>query len=530
LGVFSWTLAVAGAAAGAYAWMTQAGVSVERASLLFGLYVVCRMTLRRIQPVEALAWVALVILLADPSALFDLGAQLSFVACLALLAAGFWRSDIEIGDVHASRRPGLHVEDFISQIRKTVGSTLKASLAISIATAPLLAQVGLPLVPLAPVFNVLAIPWTGLVVLPTSLLAVATWSMAPVVIQKLLVMPALIMQDAALKVASVLPEPSMQRFFEMPFFVALCAISFFVIRGNRWRWAMVFWGVASWAGSSPMSLSPSMGPLPRVIFFDVGQGDAALFQGREAVMLIDTGPGLPAGGGGAGLIRALRAANVNRIDVLALTHADLDHRGGLVRVLETIPVAELWLPDRMQREQALESIATIAERLGTKVFWREATPLDAARFTRGDLEIEILWPIRGRLGPLASRNRASMVLRVELAGRAFLMAADIGGDVERKLINADVALEADVLKVAHHGSRKSSDTEFLARVSPSVAVVSAPCYASRGLPTQTALSRLRSVGAAIWWTGRDGAVIMTPKDEAELGVSSWGSARNCLPR
>ncbi|HIF93064.1 MAG TPA: DNA internalization-related competence protein ComEC/Rec2 [Myxococcales bacterium] len=530
LSVFSLSLMLAGIAVGAYAWTTQAGVSVERASLLFGLYAVFRLTLRRIKPVEALAWVALAILFVEPSALFDLGAQLSFTACLALVGAGFWQSDAGVPRPDLQSLASPHEKNFVSGLWDTVRSTLRASLAISVATAPLLAQFGLPLVPLAPLFNVVAIPWTGLVVLPTSLMAVATLDIASPAIHRLLFWPAMMMQDAVLKAANVLPDAPTNPVLSMPFLLVLIAISFRAIQRKCWRMAMLLWGAACWAGASPLVFTQSMGPLPRVIFFDVGQGDATLFQGREAVMLIDTGPGLPNGGGGASLIRALRAAGVDRIDVLALTHADLDHRGGLLRVLETIPVEELWLPDRPVREEMLDSIARIADRLGTKVIWQEAAPMQQASLTRGDLEIDVLWPVREQLSLQASRNQASLVLRVELGGQSYLMAADIGHDVERKLVEAGVQLDADVLKVAHHGSRRSSDAEFLARVSPSIAVLSAPCYASRGLPTKSVLSRLRQAEAVIGWTGRDGAVLIGRNEEGALAVSSWGPLRACLPR
>ena len=543
LGVFDWTLTLAAAAMATYAWLTQAGVSVERASLLFGLYAACRLTLRRITPVEALAWVALVILFKDPSALFDLGAQLSFTACLSLVGAGFWQSDLEVGrrgsrsleatQSSCSRGPSYVPDDEGPALRRMLHilrSTLKASLAVSVGTAPLLAQHGLPIVLLAPLFNVAAIPWTGLVVLPTSLLAVATIDIAPRPIQKLLIMPAQILEDAATKTASLLPGPFGQDLIPMPIFVMLVAIAFHAIRNNRWRRAILIWGVVSWAGASPISLAPSMGPLPRVVFFDVGQGDAAVFQGREAVLLVDTGPGLPTGEGGANLVRGLRAVGVDRIDVVVLTHADLDHRGGLVRVFEMFPVEELWLPETEERDDALLAMAAFAEGFGTRVLWQAATPADREPWLRGDLEIDVLWPTRqGRVGR-SSRNQTSMVLRVMLERRVYLMAADIDLEVERELMIHSARLEADVLKIAHHGSRNSSGAEFLARVSPSIAVLSAPCDAARGLPNALALSRIRQAGAALWWTGRDGAVILNAEEKTTIGVQSWGAPRACSPR
>ena len=535
LPIFDWSLALACAAAALYGWASQAGISVERASLLFGLFAVGRLALHRIEPFRALAWVALAILLSDPAALFDLGAQLSFVACAGLIAAGFWRSEGTGERLEFAAGSGFEPPDEDTRWRQVLGTmaaTFRASLVVSIATAPLLAQSGLPLSWLSPLLNVIAIPWTGLFVLPTSLAAVWLLERVPDFVLYALTVPAGMLEAGVLVLAERLPQPSGPGVATMPVFVSAVALAFVAVRQGWWRMAISGWLALSLGGASPYLREPIMAPPPRVIFFDVGQGDAALVQGREAVMLIDTGPGPADGSGGQNLERALRAVGVQRVDVLVLSHGDLDHRAGLRRVLETFDVAELWLPGSGQGDEALSRAATLAAASGTRIHWRSASALGSPRrFLLGDLEGEILWPIGTRAEAGSSRNDNSMVLRVRLGGRVFLFVADIGAQVERRLLEtAESRLSADVLKVAHHGSRKSSSPEFLARVSPAVAVLSAPCEAARGLPNGLAIERIRSSGASLHWTGRDGALFVSPGEERGVVVERWGEQRDCHAR
>jgi competence protein ComEC len=110
---------------------------------------------------------------------------------------------------------------------------------------------------------------------------------------------------------------------------------------------------------------------------------------------------------------------------------------------------------------------------------------------------------------------------------AFLFTADIGTGVEQELLASAGPLSANVLKVAHHGSRQSSSARFLEAVSATAAVVSAPCDPTRGLPSPTILDRLRRSGASLWWTGRDGAVVAARDEADRIILMGWGPPRRC---
>ena len=246
------------------------------------------------------------------------------------------------------------------------------------------------------------------------------------------------------------------------------------------------------------------------------------------------------------MLNALRAEGVNRLDVLAITHGDLDHRGGAFRVLSAMKVDELWLPALSAPDRELDALAAFAAGKGVRV--RRVAKGD--RWESGEaMKVEVLWPQAaarpsrsGRsdrewpaetigaglaFGPGRARNDASLVLRVELAGLRVLFTADVGANVEAALQTRPEALRSDVLKVGHHGSRHSSSARFLATVAPRIAIVSAPCGAGRGLPSPLALGRLRAAGAELGWTGRDGAIGVAADRAARPVMRYWGSPRQC---
>ena len=501
---------------------------MHRAALLFGLFALFRSSLRRIAPGVALSWVAGAILLFDASALFDVGAQLSFSACAVLVASGFWtdgRSREDASDLRANRGGRL--------LRASV-ATFRVSLVVSLGTVPLVAQYGMPLSLVSPLLNVVAIPWAGLLVLPCSFVAVAmpdwmfdataSWGAS------MLFWPAETLAGVAEGLVERFPEPSVVG-WKLPWFalVASSVAALWATRSGRWTLALSVWVALCFVGARPFDRGPFAPTPPQIVFFDVGQGDAALVQGREATLLIDTGPGPVDGSGGAALLRALLAVGVHSIDVLVVTHGDLDHRGGAARVLRSVPVAELWLPASGGRDEPLRALAAIARDRGTRVLWQSAD--DRVR-RRGDLGIEVLWPPAAGSSPDASRNAGSMVLRVSLEGISTLFSADIGVAEEARLLAlARERLDVDVLKVPHHGSRSASSPAFLEAVSPDLVIVSAPCDPTRGLPSQITLDRLVRADAGLGWTGRDGAVFVAPGSAGTgLEMRSWGRSHECEAR
>jgi competence protein ComEC len=496
-------LAVAGAAG--YALLAGWEVPVRRALVLL-----CALALRFArgrpgQRLEPLAGAALLVLAAEPEALFAPGAQLSFAASAALSLAP--RQQATSSGAAARLDEALRV----------------AATALAV-TAPLAALHLGTRAPFALLVNLVAVPWTGLVLLPAALLAAGAvgcearacaWVVAGAERAGAATLAAA--EVAAERVPAAVGHASPA----WPWLAAcaLLAAAAVKVPGTAARVALAAAiGLVLWLAPA----APLPPELPRAVFLDVGQGDATLVQGRRAAVLVDAALAVPDGPdlGRRVVVPALRALGVDRLDLILLTHADLDHRGGVAAVLEAFPVGEVWLPRGAWKEAGFDPVRGAANARGVTV--RERGAGDPTRRV-GDLSLTPLWPPSSPGG--LSRNDRSLVVRIAVAGRRLLLPGDIEASGEARLLASGADLVADVLELPHHGSRSSSGRLFLDAVGASVVVVAAPCAGRFGMPHRPVRERARAAGAPLWWTGRDGAVRVGLG--AELHVIGTGPRRRC---
>jgi len=502
-------LAAAALAAGAYALLAGFGVPVRRALvLLVGLAL--ERTARRPTPRGApLAAAAVLVLAFEPAALFDVGARLSFAASAAL--------------VWAARTPRDPAAPWTlrARLRGALAGALGATAVAGAATAPLAAgTLGTAAPGWALAANAVAIPWTGAVLMPAAFAASLAAALAP----DAAATDALCRAAAALasgtlaalaKVAAraplALPAPVAPGVLIAALALALLAVR---ARTGAQRLAAALAVGALLRLAPPPAVAPAP---PRVVVLDVGQGDAVLVQGRTGALLVDAGVAVPDGAdlGATVVVPALRALGVRRLDLLVASHGDLDHRGGLPAVLRALPVSRVWLPHGGIADPAFAEIVAAAASAGAVV---EEQGAGRAALRAGDLAVEPLWPPRAGGGG-ASRNDRSLALRVEVANRRVLLPGDLEAEAERQLLASGAPLRADVLKLGHHGSRTSSTAAWLAAVGGEVGIVSAPRQGRFGMPHREVVARARRAGYALWWTGRDGAVLIGL--EPVLHVRGW---------
>lgn len=504
-------LAAAGVAAAGYALLAGFEVPVRR-SLALLLGVALSIGARRPTPRGApLVAAALLVLVFDPAALFDLGARLSFAASAAL--------------VWALRAPGESSasEPRLARVRRSLAGAISATAVAGAATAPIAAgTLGVAAPGWALAANAVAIPWTGVLLVPASLLASLAAGLAPeaaatgwlcrtAAALAALTMAALegVAAHAPLATATPVAWPA------LALAILLAAVAL------RARSTLLRLGAALAIGvplrvAPPPAIAP---PPPRVVVLDVGQGDAVLVQGRTGALLVDAGRALPNGVdlGATVVVPALRALGVERLDLLAASHGDLDHRGGLPAVLRAIPVARVWLPNGGLADPAFAELLTAARAVGAELVEQGA---GSPPLRIGDLQVEALWPPRD--APALSRNDRSLALRVEAAGRTVLLPGDLGAAAEHRLLAAGTPVRADVLELGHHGSRTASSAPWLAAVGGAIAVASAPRSGRFGMPHPEVVARTRETGYTLWWTGRDGAVLIGLGPE--LRARGWRQA------
>jgi competence protein ComEC len=254
---------------------------------------------------------------------------------------------------------------------------------------------------------------------------------------------------------------------------------------------------------------------------DVGHGDAIVLSLPEGGRVLVDGGGTPAASFDVGervVVPYLLDHGGRRVDALALTHADYDHIGGLIAVVEALSVGEIWEGEARWDRPAYRRLRDAARRRGVPV--RRLRPRD--RFLLGGAGFEVL-AASGTPGapPPEAENDRSLVLRVTWGGSALLLTGDAGEEVERALLSSRTPLETDVLKVGHHGSESSTSLAFLDAVRPRFAIVSAREREGWPLPSVQVLERLEAAGIPYARTDRDGAVTVRLDAQGGMEVSTY---------
>ncbi|MFH9428509.1 ComEC/Rec2 family competence protein [Streptomyces sp. NPDC017615] len=254
---------------------------------------------------------------------------------------------------------------------------------------------------------------------------------------------------------------------------------------------------------APLTRAVTGWPPPdwRFAMCDVGQGDATVLSaGPGAAVVVDAGPDP------APVDRCLRELGVTRIPLVVLTHFHADHVGGLSGVLRGRSVGAIETTGLAEPADQAEAVRREAAARHVPLTTAEAGEERRA----GPLTWRVLWPQADQVAP-DGPNDASITLLVRTAGLRLLLLGDLEPPAQRELLRtsraADLA-DVDVLKVAHHGSAYQ-DPDLTRLAAPRVALISCGRGNFYGHPAPSTLAALRSTGATVLRTDRDGALALT---------------------
>jgi len=228
--------------------------------------------------------------------------------------------------------------------------------------------------------------------------------------------------------------------------------------------------------------SPDLGGYPvKVHFLDVGQGDCAFIETGGHAILIDGGER-----GNADKIKSyIYSAGFDKIDLMIATHPHSDHMGGLVGILESVPVKEILMSEldefNTPTTKVYEDFLDAAADSGAKV--TAAKPGLKYRF--GEASLTVLSPSSQD----SDLNNMSVVTRLEYGDIGYLFMGDATSKVEKQLLGRDEDVSANVIKLGHHGSKHSSSSDFIVQVAPELAVFCVG-YNTYGHPTQDVIDIL----------------------------------------
>lgn len=476
--------------------------SAMRAAAMILIYLASHLFNREPDTLSAMGLSALVLLGINPPVLFDGGFQLSFLSVSSMLMFN--------GPLLGVLRP------YLGRVAPGVSTSLSAQ----ILTTPL-ALAMFHVVPLGSIAaNLLVVPlstavlWLSLLttltaLIPGPLVLLFSHALAPVV---------WLIHTTAHLVAAV---PFLHVSLTNPALGAVAAYYTGVWllanppHGPRW--------LAPLATAACLMLMAALWtPLrsePMAVFLDVGHGDSAFVRTKEGrTLLVDGGEASDKYDADKRLVAPFLYSNhVRRLDIVALSHADCDHLGGLFHVIRNFHVGRVLVGDMPADHEPFQAFLRLCAERGVPV-----TSMSAGQsITAGDLVLTALGP-PAQPPPSWEINERSLVLKTTWQGLAILFPGDIEEAAETALAATPGILQSDILKAPHHGSRTSSSESFIAAVAPSLGIISTGGAFGTEHVDEGVLARYRASRIVVQRTDSQGGISLTPEGEPHSERSRRG--------
>ncbi|MSP39288.1 MAG: DNA internalization-related competence protein ComEC/Rec2 [Deltaproteobacteria bacterium] len=508
-----------------YTALAGAMVPTVRSAIMIGVYELAVLLDREEEVFTSLTLAALLIALVWPGVVADISFQLSFLAVL-FIVWGSRRLHERLRRQHSDDLP--QEKSWWREKLRQAAMHLAVPLLATLGTGPLIAHYFGHLSLAGFVANPLIVPLVGFLVVPVGLAigfcAVIAPSLAPPLvwlIERLASLTAWLVElFARLPLANIgVAAPNPLEIFLLYGLI----MAAFAVRRRRQLWLLVSVSIVLVGlDSAYWWRERTRQDRLRISHLNVGQGDAAVVElPGGKVLVIDAG-GAASGDfdtGEAIVAPFLRARKITKVDFLMVSHARVDHYGGMAALVIEFAPTEFWSGIAKGKTRRFEDLADELTRGKipqlTLIAGQPCRVIEGARLCV--------------LHPSADSEDGSVVLRVEFGKASFLFAGDIDKRKEALLARRSGELRSLVVKIPRHGGTTANSQEFIAAVAPKLAVLSAGARSRSESQREEVTERYREAGAQVLSTHEDGAVIVET-DGATVRYSGYKSGRTAVLR
>jgi len=515
-----------------YGVMTNMSASSFRAIMMFGLRMAAGLLKRSYDLLTALAIAAVLLLIDQPLYLYHSGFLFSF---LAVLAIGLFIPVMKYREIEPKPPDVKRPNRYSSFIRRLKAKYLRkyprlkkisiiAKLKDALLTCSMISVITLPIYfifyyefPLySVILNLIIIPPMTLVMAGGILTMTIGFISEPLgKITSVISSSILDFYEWACRVCDNLPYNNLiigkPEIWQVVIYSLLILLIVFIHKKIKpaYRYLILSFAILIMLIRVPAGLT--------ITFLDVGQGEAIFIATPDRrYYLIDGGSNTVSGVGEYRILPFLKSQGVSRLDGWFITHPHTDHYSAFPELIAKmnyggIKISNLILPaiDEGTKDKEFKELEDIAASAGIRtIYLGQGQAIIADK--KEKISFFCLNPVAGLAWPASAVNAFSLVLLLEYGEFSLMLTGDIEGrgedELKRYLADKKLASNLTVLNVSHHGSRNSTDEEFLNLTKPSYSIISAGRDNSYGHPHRDLLGRLSDIGSTVYITYQSGAI------------------------